>query len=150
MIAAKVKCSAKSESGEGDERRVGLAFYADYADGRNKEWAIATPTLSLTMTVRGDVAERFEQGKAYTLTFEESDVPVSAASERHPATAAILRYFAWQHLPPHLQAVSRPFGEMAERIADTLPPGPEVTAGLRKLLEAKDCAVRAALDKTPV
>jgi hypothetical protein len=42
--------------------------------------------------------------------------------------------------------VSRPFGELAERMADTLPSGPELTAGLRKLLEAKDCAVRAALD----
>ena len=67
-------------------------------------------------------------------------------AERHPATAAILRYFAWQHLPERLQAVSRPFGELAEHMADTLPGGPELTAGLRKLLEAKDCAVRAALD----
>lgn len=65
---------------------------------------------------------------------------------QHPATVSLLRYFAWEHLPPHLQAVSRPFGELAERMAADLPAGPEVTAGLRKLLEAKDCAVRAALD----
>lgn len=65
---------------------------------------------------------------------------------RHPAVEALLRYFAWQHLPGHLQAVSRPFGELAEHMADTLPSGPELTAGLRKLLEAKDCAVRAVLD----
>ena len=63
----------------------------------------------------------------------------------HPATAAILRYFEFQHLPPKLQEVSRPFAHLAARMVDTLPPGPEVTAGLRKLLEAKDCAVRAAL-----
>ena len=64
----------------------------------------------------------------------------------HPATEAILRYFAWEHLPPHLQAVSRPVGELARTMAETLPPGPEVTTGLRKLLEAKDALVRAALD----
>jgi hypothetical protein len=66
-------------------------------------------------------------------------------TQRHPAVEAILQYFAWEHLPEALQAVSRPFGELAEHLADTIPNGPELTAGLRKLLEAKDCAVRAAL-----
>ena len=68
------------------------------------------------------------------------------ADNIHPATAAILRYFAWQHLPVHLQAVSKPLASLAADMAATLPPGPEVTAGLRKLLEAKDAFVRAALD----
>lgn len=63
----------------------------------------------------------------------------------HPATAAILRYFEYAHLPAHLQAVSRPIGDLANRLAAELPEGPEVTVGLRKLLEAKDCLVRAAL-----
>lgn len=65
---------------------------------------------------------------------------------RHPAVASLLRYFAWQHLPTHLQAVSAPCSVLAHEMADTLPNGPELTAGLRKLLEAKDCFVRAALD----
>jgi hypothetical protein len=63
----------------------------------------------------------------------------------HPATADILRYFEYEHLPEHLQAVSKPIGDLARQMAGTLPEGPEVTAGLRKLLEAKDCLVRAAL-----
>jgi hypothetical protein len=63
----------------------------------------------------------------------------------HPATAAILRYFEYAHLPEHLQAVSKPIGDLANQMAETLPEGPEVTAGLRKMLEAKDCLVRAAL-----
>jgi hypothetical protein len=63
----------------------------------------------------------------------------------HPATAAILRFFDYKHLPEHLQLVSRDFYALAHRMAD-LPSGPEVTAGLRKLLEAKDCAVRSLLD----
>lgn len=58
----------------------------------------------------------------------------------------ILKYFAWEHLPPHLQAVSRPFGELANKLADDLPEGPELSVALRKLLESKDAAVRAALN----
>jgi hypothetical protein len=63
----------------------------------------------------------------------------------HPGTEHLLQFFAYEHLPPHLQEVSRPVGELARSIATTLPEGPEMTAGLRKLLEAKDCFVRSAL-----
>lgn len=64
----------------------------------------------------------------------------------HPATAALLRYFEYAHLPEPLQAVSRPIGDLAHQMAELLPDGPEKTTGLRKLLEAKDCLVRSALD----
>lgn len=60
-------------------------------------------------------------------------------------TEMILRYFKYDHLPAHLQAVSKPFCEMAESIANGGTSGPETTTGLRKLLEAKDCIVRAHL-----
>lgn len=59
----------------------------------------------------------------------------------------IMQYFAWAHLPPHLQEVSGPFGDLAQLIVATLPRNPERTVALRKLLEAKDCAVRAKLAK---
>lgn len=59
----------------------------------------------------------------------------------------IIQFFAYAHLPSHLQAVSQPFGEMAQKIVDTLPRNPERTVALRKLLEAKDAAVRALLAK---
>jgi hypothetical protein len=59
----------------------------------------------------------------------------------------ILDYFRYEHLPAHLQQVSRPFAEIARTMAAELPEGPEVSAGLRKLLEAKDCLVRAALNR---
>jgi hypothetical protein len=58
-----------------------------------------------------------------------------------------LQFFAYKHLPEHLQVVSQPFGDFAEIIVDTLPDNPERTMALRKLLEAKDCAVRAVLYK---
>lgn len=57
----------------------------------------------------------------------------------------ILQYFEYNHLPAPLADVSRPTGDLATKMAETLPPGPEVSVGLRKLLEAKDCLVRAAL-----
>lgn len=57
----------------------------------------------------------------------------------------IMKYFEYAHLPAHLQAVSAPFGELAMRMNADLPDGPEKSAGLRKLLEAKDCMVRAKL-----
>jgi hypothetical protein len=59
----------------------------------------------------------------------------------------LLQFFAYEHLPEHLQAVSKPFGELAKQIVATLPSNPERTVALRKLLEAKDCAVRALLFK---
>jgi hypothetical protein len=64
----------------------------------------------------------------------------------HPSTTSILRYFEYAHLPEHLQAVSKPIGDLAQQMAETVPEGPELTTGLRKLLEAKDCLVRASLD----
>ena len=58
---------------------------------------------------------------------------------------AMLKFFAYDHLPPYLQTVSAIFATAAQKLIDTVPPGPERTVALRKLLEGKDCAVRAAL-----
>jgi hypothetical protein len=60
----------------------------------------------------------------------------------------MLQFFTWAHLPGHLQVVSEPFGLLALRLTETLPRNPERTTALRKLLEAKDCAVRAVLYTT--
>ncbi len=57
----------------------------------------------------------------------------------------MLVFFEWGHLPDHLQEVSRPFGELAMRICAQIGPSPERTVSLRKLLEAKDAAVRAVV-----
>ena len=63
----------------------------------------------------------------------------------HPSVRGILRWFDHTHLPGDLQAVARPIGDLAWEFAETLPADPELTTGLRKLLEAKDCLVRAAI-----
>ena len=63
----------------------------------------------------------------------------------HPSVTAVLQYFAFAHLPPKLIDVSRSFAGLAWQVADRAPNNPETTVALRKLLEAKDAAVRAAL-----
>ncbi len=55
----------------------------------------------------------------------------------------ILKHFEYSHLPEHLQLISRPFQGLAHHLQRTLAPGPERSVALRKLLEAKDAAVRA-------
>ncbi|MCP4342880.1 MAG: hypothetical protein GY799_29360 [Desulfobulbaceae bacterium] len=59
---------------------------------------------------------------------------------------SIFNYFKFDHLPPHLQKVSKPLCMVANIMKDIMPDSPEKTAGMRKLLESKDCFVRAFLD----
>lgn len=61
----------------------------------------------------------------------------------------MLQFFGYAHLPAHLQAVSKPFADLAQQVVTNLPSNPERTVALRKLLEAKDCAVRALIYKEP-
>lgn len=62
------------------------------------------------------------------------------------AEEPLLRYFSYEHLPAHLQSVSKPFHDLAQDLVFGLARTPERTVALRKLLESKDAAVRAALD----
>jgi hypothetical protein len=62
----------------------------------------------------------------------------------HPATAQLLAFFRYEHLPENLQRISKPFSELAHVVAAGNA-NAETTMALRKLLESKDCAVRAAL-----
>jgi hypothetical protein len=62
----------------------------------------------------------------------------------------MLQFFSYAHLPVTLQEVSQPFCDLAFGICARLPRNPERTVALRKLLEAKDCAVRAHLYEAPV
>lgn len=64
-----------------------------------------------------------------------------------PAAEPILQFFEFKHLPAHLRNVSIPFFELASSMVATIPRNPERTVALRKLLEAKDCAVRALIYK---
>ncbi len=76
---------------------------------------------------------------------EAQDIPTSRAASVAPDR--MLQFFTHAHLPDHLAKVSLPFCQLAAEICATLPSNPERTAALGKLLEAKDCAVRALLFK---
>lgn len=86
-----------------------------------------------------------------------TDVNVTSNNQSGGITAAnvgqdqpvepILQFFMYSHLPTFLQEVSKPFGDMASWIVTNLPRNQERTVALRKLLEAKDAAVRARLFK---
>jgi hypothetical protein len=56
-----------------------------------------------------------------------------------------IQHFGYEHLPENLQEVSKKVSELAHYMEDVLPDGAEKSAGMRKLLEAKDCFVRAQL-----
>jgi hypothetical protein len=74
----------------------------------------------------------------------ESMTTLPKALESMEPKYPILKFFAYEHLPENLQQVSRWFADVAYKMAQA-PRNAETSAGLRKLLEAKDCAVRAAL-----
>lgn len=70
-----------------------------------------------------------------------------AIMKHEQAPEHIMQFFVWGHLPAELQLVSQGFADVAEWIVANLPRNPERTVALRKLLEAKDAAVRARIAK---
>lgn len=66
-------------------------------------------------------------------------------SDRHAATQHVAQFFEYDHLTGKPRSISAECHELAEWLIDVLPDDPELTAGLRKLLEAKDCFIRAAV-----
>mgnify|MGYP000284632616 CR=1 FL=1 len=76
--------------------------------------------------------------------------PIAKAAEPAKRVAWLTREQAdalLEQLPPHLAAISAPLAAVADEMVRALPDGPELSAGLRKLLEAKDAAVRAVVAK---
>ncbi len=103
---------------------------------------VALSPLGGSMGVLAEVAPHteyraFVHGTQELLVSEQVDVPSSGEP--------ILQFFAWAHLPENLQVVSRPFAALAALIVSLCPRNAERSVALRKLLEAKDAAVRAAL-----
>lgn len=66
-------------------------------------------------------------------------------TNRHPSEEAVLRFFEYDHLPEPLKNVAYLAADYAQAVCDRVESDPELTVGLRKLLEAKDCFVRAAV-----
>lgn len=69
-----------------------------------------------------------------------------ASKGKNNMPTTTIQFFEYEHLPLYLQNVSKPFYILAHKLEDELKDGPEKSAGMRKLLEAKDCFVRVALE----
>lgn len=68
----------------------------------------------------------------------------------HPSIGGLLRWFEYKHLPDGpARSTSRDIYLLAHDMVDRLPASAELTTGLRKLLEAKDCLVRASFGSLP-
>jgi hypothetical protein len=70
---------------------------------------------------------------------------VRVAGGRHPSVALVARWFDFDHLNGHLRIVSQQIAAVAQNMVDDIPDDPQLVLGLQKLVEAKDCFVRAAL-----
>lgn len=98
---------------------------------------------SVTLYQPGDTITHADGGYAVWMDYQQQQ------AQPKPQGSTTGKYFAFAHLPAHLQIVSKPLAQLAELLEQLLPSGPELSAGMRKLLEAKDCFVRAALDLPP-
>jgi hypothetical protein len=90
--------------------------------------------------------EAFGRLKAMAINPSPTAAVKLGTTGRHPDTVHIVSQFRWGHLPLRLQEVSRPSAVLVSAMLAALPDGPELTAGLRKVLEGKDCFVRATAD----
>lgn len=101
------------------------------------------PTKHLTHELLAQYARQYD--RAETLSIVEGNL--NRVHDRY-AVAGILRWLSPMHLPPHLQETAIPFAVLAvnlvDECADTAAPA-ELATALRKIVEAKDCAVRAAI-----
>lgn len=77
--------------------------------------------------------------------FEKTYEPLPSGKHRQ-SESDILKYFTYAHLPDALKEVSKPLSEIANMLDESLPNCAEKSAGMRKLLEAKDCFVRARME----
>lgn len=96
------------------------------------------------MVYKKDTADEYHSWQP-KYSFDEGYSKVIESDGGMRQNIPILKYFKYDHLPKNLQEVSKFVGLLAVRMDDALPCGPEKSAGLRKLLEAKDCFVRANL-----
>ena len=92
-----------------------------------------------------DTTDQKEQPESEREQTEREDRELTNKIQHAALTTPIMQYFEFMHLPEHLRPFSRAFAQMASSLADVLPSSAELTTGLRKLLESKDCIVRARL-----
>jgi hypothetical protein len=116
------------------------SMFIDIVEGRTDKIDVAGRKL------RDEIdAYRAEHGWSPHGFGGEQPMPFRVPEDRHPGTRHFEKLFAFEDLPQGLlQDTSARFAQLAQQLVDSLPDGPELTACLRKLIEAKDCFMRAA------
>lgn len=111
----------------------------------NESFYRYTPGGTLVLsTINQEAFEQFSLGQEFYIDIHSAEVVAPASREE--VSERMMRWFEYNHLPDNLKAVSRMFHGVALSVVMTIEPGPERTVALRKLLEAKDAAVRAKLN----
>lgn len=148
-VRAKFKCTSKEANPHGGGDLIRLDPVIDGSE-ENKRFFRATPGGQIQLaTVNPQAAEQFEVGHEYYVDFAkfECDLPVDISgvvSTEEIDRESMLRWFAFAHLPgPALRQTSAIFLEAARKVVERIDNGRERAVALRKLLEAKDAAVRA-------
>lgn len=152
-MRAKFRVASVARESEGKDRngRESIALRVRLVPGRPSADA-ATPhgEITLWMPQSAGAVDAFELGSEHYVDFTRAGRGESRGASRTAPTGGnldepMMQFFVYSHLPEHLQPVSRPFNELAQLLVVTLPRNPERTVALRKLLEAKDAAVRAMI-----
>jgi hypothetical protein len=99
--------------------------------------------------IREPTFEQIKQRMEESIKEHVPEYPVNGTAPPFEPLESIMQFFAYEHLPPALQEVSRHFCHLADYLVRTLPRGPERSVALRKLLEGKDAAVRARMAGRP-
>ena len=121
-------------------------LYKKVINGKAKEFTINK--LTITSEIFAKEYANMIGAEFLGLTDEKAEYEIDlidSTSKTLEKETPILKYFTFEHLPEPLRTVSQPFCELAYYIASKLKRSPEKSVALRKLLEAKDAAVRAAL-----
>lgn len=118
---------------------------ANFGDWVVRHWSGALELLTPEQFEGRYAGPPLEAGAASTFLH----MVLASPTDEQRAAEPMLQHFDFAHLPERLQAVSRPFGLLAQHMVAVLPRNAERTVMLRKLLEGKDCGVRALLYKEP-
>jgi hypothetical protein len=81
-VSMRTRVQAKNDLGFGNDNTQ-LQFVPDYEDGRNKEWATATPALTFSMTVAKSIADMFEVGEKITFYAEATQNEDASSDEKN-------------------------------------------------------------------
>ena len=123
-----------------------LGLDCDISVGVNEEWLFKhSPYVGGYFVVYEDGYQSFSPADALDNGYFRLYDNLSSKTDEYSQVHNVLKYFKYDHLPEELQKISKPFALLALQIQNTMPFNAETATAMRKLLEAKDCAVRSVI-----